>query len=648
MLFKDTIKRDDGGFFFMAHSFIGSILHVNLTDSTITVEHPDDSFYRKYGGGSAMGLFYILQGMPKGTDPLSDKNILTIFTGVPTGLPVQGQSRVVVSARSPLTNAIGDSQAGGFFPAHLKFAGFDGIVIKGKSDHPVYLNIHDGKAELRDASHLWGQFTAETEEALRQELGNDKIEVMQIGPAGEKLVRFAAIMNMHNRANGRTGMGAVMGSKFLKAIVVSGKRKIEGNDQGVITRISREGVGKVDEVADVKGLKLNGTGDVVPFQNSIGSLPTRNYNEGQFESFTEISGETMTATILKERDSCYACSVRCKRVVETEFEGQKVFPTYGGPEYETLATFGSYCGNRDLNSIALANQICNQYGMDTISCGATIAFAMECFENGLLNTSDTNGLELRFGNPQALVALVEMIGKREGLGDLLAEGSARAAQRIGKGAEKYLITFKGQEAPAHMPQAKRSLGLIYAVNPFGADHQSSEHDPMYEDGGAPLYFERLAMLGLDKPQEPSTMTDEKVRFAYLGEVFYSALDSFSLCQFVWGPAWQLYGPAEMLEMINAATGWGMDLEELMRVGERRLNMLRVFNAREGMDRSADSIPAKFLQPLGGEGPSAGVALDPNHLEHEKDVYYRLAGWDVRSGNPTHERLKELGLEWAIH
>lgn len=629
----------------MAQSFLNSILHVNLSDSKLRVEHPGEEFFRKYGGGSAMGLFYILREMPKGTDPFSAQNVLTVFTGVPTGLPVQGQSRVVVSARSPLTGAIGDSQAGGFFPANLKFAGFDGIVIKGKSPKPVYLYIDDGEAELRDASHLWGQFTAETEEILRRELNNEKIEVMQIGPAGEKLVRFAAIMNMHNRANGRTGMGAVMGSKNLKAIVVNGKRKIEGHDQTVIIKMGREGVKKVDEVADVKGLKLNGTGDVVPFQNSIGSLPTRNYNEGQFEDFSEISGESVTARILKERDSCYSCSVRCKRVVETEFEGQKVFTTYGGPEYETLATFGSYCGNNDLNSIALANQICNQYGMDTISCGATIAFAMECFENGLLDLEKTGGIELRFGNPQAMVELVEKIGRREGLGDLLAEGSAKAAQKMGNGAENYLITCKGQEAPAHMPQSKRSLGLIYAVNPFGADHQSSEHDPMYEEGGAPLYFERLALLGLKDPQAPSSMTDEKVRFAYLGEVFYSALDSFSLCQFVWGPAWQLYGPAEMLEMINAATGWELNLGEIMKVGERRLNMLRAFNAREGIARSEDTLPAKFFAPLRGEGPTAGVALDRDLLEHEKDVYYQLAGWDQHTGIPTGNKLAELGLEW---
>ena len=629
----------------MAKSIAGTVLHVDLSESKLWVEHPDESLYRKYGGGSAMALHYILKEMAPGTDPLSPGNILTVFSAVPTGLAISGQSRVAVNARSPLTNAVGDSQAGGFFPASLKFAGFDGIVIRGKAKKPVYLLLNNGKAEIKDAGHLWGKFTAESEEILKKELEDSRIEIMQIGPAGEKLVRFAAIMNMRNRANGRTGMGAVMGSKMLKAIVVQGNQRVEAFDKQEIVRLNRDGIKRLDEVLDVKGLNINGTGDVVPFQNSIGSLPTRNYREGQFEGFEEISGETVTKTILVDRDTCFGCVVRCKRKVETEFEGNKVLPAYGGAEYETLATFGSYCGNNDLASIQYANQLCNAYGMDAISCGATIAFAMDCFQNGLISQEETGGLDLGFGNGNAVVEMVEKIGRREGFGDLLAEGSVKAAEKIGKGAASFLATCKRQEIPAHAPQAKRSLGLVYAVNPFGADHQSSEHDPMYEEGGAELYFERLAMIGLNNPQVPGTMEDEKVRFAYLTEVFYSALDTYCLCQFVWGPAWTLYGPAEMASMLKAATGWDVDIQELMIVGERRLNMLRAFNAREGFTRGDDRLPEKFFQPLAGTGPTSGMALDKDHFEHEKDVYYKLAGWDNESGNPTRSKLVELGLEW---
>lgn len=631
----------------MASCYNGAILHVDLTANKLWVENPAEQFYRTYGGGSAMGLYYILGEMPAGVDALSPENVLTFFTGVPTGLAISGQSRLCANARSPLTNAIGDSQCGGFFPAALKFAGFDGIVVRGQAEHPVYLWLHDGQAELRDAGHLWGKTTAEVDEALKQEYNDPKLEILQIGPAGEKLVRTAAILNMCNRANGRTGLGAVMGSKLLKAVVVQGKRKMQAVDAQALGALARAGAKDVDNNGDVKGLAVEGTSSVVVFQNLYGSFPTRNYNEGQFEHYEQLSGERLSADLLKETDTCYACSVRCKRVVEAEWQGRAVERRYGGPEYETIGTFGAYCGVANLKAVAMANQLCNTYGLDTIGTGATIAFAMECFENGLIGPADTDGLELRFGNAEAMVAMVERIGMRQGFGDVLAEGSARAAQRIGQNASDFLITAKGAEAPAHMPQAKKTLGLIYAVNPFGADHQSSEHDPMYEEGAADLYLQRLGLLGLNELQPVYSLTDEKVRFAYLGEVFYSALDSYALCQFVWGPAWTLYGPQELVQLLQAATGWDVTLAEVMQVGERRLNLLRAFNAREGFTRQDDRLTKKFFKPLAGTGPTAGVALDEAQLEHCKDVYYRLAGWDVQSGNPTPQKLAELGLEWTV-
>lgn len=631
----------------MSRCFIGSILHVDLSQNVTWIEHPNDDFYRTYGGGSSMGMYYILKTMPAGVDAFSPENVLTLFTGLPTGLAISGQSRVAACAKSPMTGGIGDSQGGGFFPAAMKFAGFDGVVIQGRSDHPVYLHLHDGIAELKDAAHLWGRPTAEVDEILAKEIGDPKIEILQCGPAGEKLVRFAALLNMHNRANGRTGMGAVMGSKMLKAVVVQGRQRLQAADAKALASLNREGARSLPDVAiDVAGLQRNGTADVVVLQNSMGSLPTFNYSAGQFDDYLEICGDRLTETILKENDTCHACVVRCKRVVEAEYKGRKVEPTYGGPEYETISTFGSYCGVADLRAISLANQLCNAYGLDTISCGATIAFAMDCFEHGLITTADTGGIELRFGDADAMLAMVELIGKREGFGDLLAEGSARAAKKIGKNAEDYLITVKNTEAPAHMPQAKRTLGLHYAVNPYGADHQSSEHDPMIEEGAGDYYLNRLAQLGLTEVQPAGVMTDEKARFSYLTEVFYSALDSYCLCQFVWGPAWSLYGPVETVRLLQAATGWEITLDEIMRVGERRLNMMRVFNAREGFDRSDDRLPKKFLTPLIGTGPTAGTAWDAQDLEHYKDVYYGLAGWDVASGNPTRTRLAELDLEWT--
>ncbi|HVN53482.1 MAG TPA: aldehyde ferredoxin oxidoreductase family protein [Anaerolineaceae bacterium] len=624
----------------------GVVLHVDLSQGKLWTETPPDEFYRKYGGGSAMGMYYILKETPRGADPLGPENILTFFSALPTGLPVSGQSRLTANARSPLSGAIGDSQCGGFFPAYLKFSGFDGIVLRGQSPRPVYLYLHDGQAELRDAAHLWGKKTDEAEALIKAEMGEAKVEVLQIGPAGEKLARLAAMMNMHNRANGRNGLGAVMGSKKLKAIVVQGKSKISAADPAGVTRLQRSGTASIDQYPDVKGLFMNGTADVVAFQNSIGSFPTFNYNQGQFDEFQALCGDRMTESILKARDTCYSCTVRCKRVVETEYGGVKVRPDFGGPEYETIGTMGAYCGVSDLSAVALASQLCDTYGLDTIGTGATIAFAMECFENGLLTLEDTGGIELCFGNPDAVVKMVELIGERKGLGELLGEGSARVAEKIGPVALEYLVTVKSTELPAHAPQAKKSLGLIFAVNPFGADHQSSEHDPMYEEGGLAHYYERLALIGLNQVQQPGTMTDEKVRFAYLSEVFYSALDTYNLCQFVWGPAWTLYGPKETAEMLSAVSGWEIDIAEIMEVGARRLNMLRAFNAREGFTRAEDILPKKFSREMAGSGPTAGVAYLPEDLEHYKDVYYALAGWDPATGNPTRERLAELGLEWV--
>jgi aldehyde:ferredoxin oxidoreductase len=451
---------------------------------------------------------------------------------------------------------------------------------------------------------------------------------------------------MVNRSNGRTGMGAVMGSKNLKAVVVRGTQTVKAADPQRFTKLFRDGTKRIPETPAVQFMTVHGTtGDVAGVQ-AIGMLPTRNMNEGQFEGFETITGELMTETILKHRDTCFSCTVRCKPVVETEYMGRAVYPRFGGPEYETMATFGSYCANNNMHAVALCNQLCNLYGMDTISCGATLAFAMECFENGLLTLEDTGGIDLHWGNAESLVKLTEMIGKREGFGEILGEGSERLAKAIGKNADDFLITSRSQEAPAHMPQFKRSLGLHYAVNSYGADHQSSEHDPFIEKGNADdMAIRNMASIGLTELQEPGSFNDYKVKMTAVTQRVYSACDSFALCLFVWGVGWQLYSPLETVEMLNAATGWDMTLDEYLTVGERRINMMRAFNEREGFTREDDQMKKKFFEPLKGSGPTAGVYMTREQLEHAKDVYYQLNGWDQTTGNPTPEKLAALGLEW---
>ena len=624
----------------MPNGYHGRILHVDLTTRRIEVEQPDEAYYRRYMGGSAMGASSLMSLAPRGVDPLAPENPLILALSVLTGAPFSGQSRMTAVARSPLTGAVGDSQSGGFFPAEMKFAGFDAVVLRGRSEKPVYLWIHDGEAELRPADHVWGRITGEAEAALRAELGDPKIEVLQIGPAGERLVRFAALMNMSNRANGRTGMGAVMGSKNLKAVAVRGQAKPVLADRAAVIRLARWGAEHFDESA-VHDLGLYGTAQATRSQNAAGGLVTRNWASGVFDGWEAIDGRTMAQTILKDRDTCYACTVRCKRVVEVTEGPYRVDPQYGGPEFETLATFGAYCGISDLTALAYVSQLCNMYGMDTISCGATVAWAMDCCEHGLLSRDEADGLDLHFGNVEAMVHLTEKIARREGIGDLLAEGSARAAARLGRGSEELVVAVKGQEVPGHMPQVKRSLALIYAVNPFGADHQSSEHDPAWKP-----YADRMAEIGIGDPPEPAKVLNEaKVRFALRTQYAYSCLDSVNICQFVFGPAWHLYAMPQLAEVVRAVTGWEVDVEELMRVGERRLNLLRSYNALEGFDRGADVLPKKMHKALTG-GKSDGLLVTAEEVEAAKDAYYALAGWDVATGTPMRSTLERLELGWV--
>jgi aldehyde:ferredoxin oxidoreductase len=643
--------------------FAGKVLHVDLTEQVVDIEEPGEAFYRQYWGGSLMGLYYLWHNTPQGADPLGPENTLVFADSAATGLPVSGQSRCNVTCLSPSSGGVADSQAGGFWPAELKFAGFDAIVIRGAAEKPLYLWVHDGEAELRDAGHLWGQLTHDVDVILQDELGDKKIEVAQIGPAGEKLANFAAIMNMSNRAWGRTGAGAVMGSKLLKAIVVRGSQKVDPADKKGVTSLSRKGAKSLPD-SDMEWFGRYGTADTVMGNYGPGGLPTNNWDSGvtpTLEQAEAIGGERLYDELLRGadegkqdrqgRDTCYACIIRCKRVVEAEWRDKQVLPIYGGPEYETLATFGSYCGVYDLEAITYANQLCNQYGVDTISCGATLSWAIECFEQGVLTQEDTGGVVLSYGDAEAMVALLEMTLKREGFGDILAEGSAKAADRLGKGHD-YLLTIKGQELPAHMPHVKRSLAVIYAANPFGADHQSHEHDPVYTPKAyegteeEPGYKQFLGQLGLDQPQPSKALNEEKIHYTLTTQYNYSAMDTLGLCQFVFGPAWQMYGPQDQADLLAAATGWPVGVEDIQISGQRRLNLMRALNAREGLARDQDTLPKKLFRKALSGGRSDGLVLDQAELDAGLEDYYRQAGWDTNSGVPKRETLENLGLGWA--
>lgn len=616
-----------------------TVWFVDLETNRLWTESLDDPTYRRYPGGSALAVYLLLKHMPQGAAPLDRDNVLVFAVSPLTGLPISGQSRVAVSARSPLTGAVGDSQAGGFFPAQMRAAGADAIVFLGKAPEPVYFWLQNGQGELRPARHLWGKGTGEVQNLIRGELADDKVQIAQIGPAGENRVLYASIINNASRANGRTGMGAVMGSKNLKAVAVRGTeypRPVLGDEFKALVKRSRT---IFDQDRGMQYFGKYGTSGLVAAQNGRGGLPTRNWAAGYFAEAGEIEGEKLYDTCLKERDTCYGCFIRCKRVVEIPGE---VDPVYGGPEYETIAAFGSYCGISDLKAVCRASALCNEYGLDTISAGATIAWAMECSEKGLL---DDGGLNLKFGNGAAMLKTLAMIAKRQGIGELLAEGSKRAAEQLGEEARELTVTVKGNELPAHMPQIKRSLALIYAVNPFGADHESSEHDGALLSEVGTGERRHLQEMGIMDRLPTTDLSPAKVKFAFYTQIFYSLLDTLGLCQFVWGPSWQMHGPEDTVELVRCATGWNVSLWELMKAGERRLNLLRAFNAREGIGREEDVLPKKLFKPLGA-GPSKDWKVEEGEFAEALELYYAMAGWNVSNGFPTKGKLEELDLGWV--
>ncbi len=622
------------------NGFMGQVLVVDLTSGKITIDRPDEAYYRRYLGGAALATEYVLRLMPKGADALGPDNVLVFAAGPITGTAISGNSRMSVNARSPLSNGIGDAQVGGFFPAELKFAGFDAVVVLGQSPKPVYIWVTDNHAEIRDASKYWGMGTGDFEDAIQADTGDKKVQTMTIGPAGENLVRYAAIVNTASRAAGRTGMGAVMGSKRLKSIVARGTMDVAVADAPALKALTQWGAKNVRINLGMAELQKYGTAATVMAQQTVGGLPTENWNSGVFEHAEDISGERMYETIHVKNETCYACAVRCKRVVQDENRG--VEGRYGGPEYENLATLGSYCRINDLPAVALANQLCNIYGMDPIAFGATVGWAMDAFTSGQITGADTGGLEIEWGDQEMMLALAHMVAKREGFGDVLAEGMDGASQRLGGKGADLLTSVKGGALPAHMPQTKRSLALIYAVNPFGADHQSHEHDPSYSPGWGDETQRRMHLLGLDDPQDVLNLSDEKVRYAVIGQQLYSLLDSVSVCQFVFGPAWQLFGPDQLQQAIAAVTGWDMSIEELLVVGARKIAMMRQFNAREGIGREADILPKKLFKGLRG-GPSDGYAVTEEQMASALAEYYRLTGLDPATGYPLPETLEKYEI-----
>jgi aldehyde:ferredoxin oxidoreductase len=625
----------------MIHGTTAKILRVDLSTNSIEIEEFTEDFYELYPGGKALAGFILLNEMSPHTDPFAPENVLVIANGLLTGAPISTATRYVVSARSPLTMGYGESEAGGFWGPELKMAGFEAIVVKGHAPEPVYLWIQEGEAEIRPAGHLWGRLTAEVQESIRAELSDDKIRVLQIGPAGENLVRFAGITNDLRHFNGRNGMGAVMGSKNLRAVAVRGRRRYQtmAHDPDTLMKLGRKLAKGVRENPLSWDLQQRGTPGIVEPLNVSGILPTRNFRQGAFENVDEIKWEAYEKELLIARRSCYACAVRCKREVAV---GGKT-SVYGGPEYETLASFGPNCGVSDLQVIAKANEMCNSYMLDSISTGATIAFAMECFEHGLIGLDDTDGLDLHFGNAEAMLTMIDWIATRKGLGNLLAEGVMRASESIGSDAHFFALHVKGQELPMHDPRGKYNVGMGYAISEIGADHLVVAHDPTLANPDS-TPFKNARSLGITNSQPARSLSDEKMKHFFILEQLTSLEKVIGYCFF--GPAPRSYiHPDEVLLSINAATGWNLSMEEALMIGERATNLARVFNAREGFSRKDDVLPERLYQGL-ENGALQGEAMPRDEFKKALTILYGLKGWDLETGNPTRERLEDLSLDWA--
>jgi aldehyde:ferredoxin oxidoreductase len=628
----------------MNYGYTGKILHIDLTNHRIEVEEPDTSFYRSYLGGRGIGYHYLMKLMPPRTDPMSPENIFVMATGVMTGSPLAASCRFAVIGKSPLTGTAAESEAAGFFGPELKKAGFDAVVFRGRSEAPVYLWINDGKAEIKDATHLYQLGAKEVEDAIRNELGNSKIRVAQTGLAGINQVLFANITNNLGHFNGRNGFGALMGSKNIRAVAALGSDKIHFFNRDFLRRKAREYATTFRDNPLGEALYTYGTTAFAKILSDAGALPVDNFRRSALEDPTPVSGDTYNDLLLKKRKGCYRCPIQCKRGIALDDPKYGVDSRYGGPEYETISALGTNLNIVDLKAIAKGNEICNRYCMDTISAGMTIALACECFQEGIISVEDTGGLQLRFGDADLMIALLEMIAKREGFGDVLANGSARLAKKWGVEDLSCNLSVKGQELSMHDPRVKVGVGIGFAVSTYGADHMTAAHDPVLSDENS-FSFKSVKALGIDKAISATEITDEKVRSYMQLEKLWRMMDALGLCVFGYAPRGVM--PLDvMVQSLNAITGWDSNIDELLTAAERGSMLARAFNSREGFTIKDDRLPKRLFNPKPDGHGSGKKIFEEDDFNKAIALYYEMIHCDPETGRPRHEKLIELGLDWV--
>lgn len=620
----------------------GKILHVDLTTGDIHVETPPEDVYTLLVGGRALVAYLLLRDLAPRTDPLSPENLLIFAPGIMQGTNLPGAGRHGVGGKSPLTGALGSSEAGGWWGHEFKRTGYDALVIRGRAEKPVYLWIKDQKVEIRPAEHLWGMETWPAQVALRRELGDERVRVAQIGPAGENGVRYAAVMHDINRAAGRNGLGALMGSKNLKAVAVRGTTNVPVAERPRVTQVSKWLGENYKTLAAWATAPGRGTQDLLAWWGHHGALPTQNFTVPIWDERDNLSGERNYAMFFKDRDTCQACPITCKQVFAHESDNpyEKLNPEYGGPEYEAMAALGALCRVSDNLAVCKAAELCNANGLDVISTGASIAFAMEAFERGILTEADTGGLAYRWGDGALLVRSVEMVARREGFGAVLAEGVARMAERFGPATEEFNLTVKRQELPMHEPRLKKALGVGYAVAPVGADHMMNLHDTDLAAEGEALDRVNSVLEKKIGPLKPSVLDDDKMRAFHVEVNWMHFQDCAINCHFY------PYRYEHLAAALSGVTGHEFSVADILDVGARAQTLARLFNLREGFTAADDRLPRRVMKAF-ESGPLKGIEIAPESFEWAKRRYYELMGWDPATGEPTEACLRELGLEEVL-
>jgi len=593
-----------------------------LTRSKVVVESSSEEFARTFIGGSGYACRFALDHLDSAIDPLGPENLLIFAAGPLVGTSAPNSGRHVVCARAPLTRLWGESYSGGVFGAKMKFAGFDAIVVKGRAAEPTYILAKDGKGELKPAKHLTGEDTKATQKLVKEELHDQAASVSCIGNAGENLVKYAAIVNDWNRAAGRTGMGAVMGSKNLKAIAVSGISKVSVAEPEEFMKACISASKFLRESSGTEAFRVAGTACGATYFNEIGNMPNQYFTKGTFEDADKIDGVEMKQTILTGTSTCYGCPIRCGRVITIK-EGKYAVETTDGPEYETMCGFGPNLSCTSLEGISLANELCNRYGIDTISCSVTIGLAYLLYEKGVLTKKDTDGLALEWGDIDPAIELVKMIAEKRGIGALLAEGTREVGRKFG--VEDEAANVKGLEVPFHDPRAISGMAVSYATSPRGACHNYSTIY-LVEIG---QIVPELGIVSLDR-----LSNDGKAELAFNSENYRAVYNSMLMCQFANPPV------QDLADMLSHCIGQKLSPQDLLKVGERILMAKRVMNLRLGATVQDDRLPKHLLKPL-PDGPAAGNVPD---LDRQLREYYSLRGWDPKTGHPNAEKLRALGLE----